>query len=152
MSPQQIIVFAFIALMTIYVIHPGNNPENPDGGWLQYHQRESRRSFSYRRPQGRRSDECPNGRFLTVHHKLHTDNPAQSFTQAEAFEACQYTQNNRQNEPMIHISTVMMGATEFVEATQNTCINLNPLPVYECRINQAQGSVKPYKKFCHWEN
>ena len=154
MSLQQIIVFAFIALMAIhYVVHPPDDPDDPEGGWIQSRSRITRRSFTYKgKPKGRRIDECPNGTYINKHHKLVVDNPDNSYTQTEAFESCQYAQQNRQNEPMIHISTMMMGQTTFVEASGNTCINLNPLPVYECRINQAQLSVKPYKKFCHWEH
>ena len=154
MSLQKILICALIALMAVhYIVVPPDDPEDPEGGWIQSRSRWSRRSFSYKgKPQGRRVNECPNGAYINKHHKLNTNNPAQSFTQAEAFEACYYTQQNHQNEPMVHISTMMMGQTTFVEASEHTCVNVNPLPAYECRINQAQGSYKPYKKYCHWEH
>ena len=94
MSLHKFIAFAGIALLAVYVVYPGEDPDDPDTGWLTVWHRERRRSITYRPPQGKRSDGCPHGQFIQRHHKLVTRNPDQSFT---AVEACQYTQDNRRN-------------------------------------------------------
>ena len=86
---------------------------------------------------------------MTRHHKLNVDDSDRVWTEEEAIEACEYTQFNRRNKPDIYISTVMMGATQFVEDTEVTCINQMPLPVYECRINRVRPAYKCYMRYCH---
>ena len=149
MRLYKLFILGIIALMALELAHP----EPDQDTWTVVRVRERRKSLSYQPPQGRRTDECPNLRWVRVHHKLNVNNLAMPFTREEANEACQFAYDGRLHEPhQPPVQSIMMGESLFVEAKPSTCINVTPRPFYECRFDGQVVTVKAIAPYCFIEH